>query len=195
MKTENSKFDLVILCIVSLIGFIFIGISLMAVIKNNPEGQLAESNLSQLQTRTSTVPINGICGASNGRVFENSPTTELCSTGNPSVIVLEDNPTGKFFVWQCIGSGGGIMASCSATANINSSTEKLDGMCGSSNKTKTKQMPTLQEEYCSAGNYVKGACETPVYDNIEKKWQSVCSWFCSGSNGGIAEKCFLTLVK
>ncbi|MCK9393766.1 hypothetical protein M0Q03_03110, partial [bacterium] len=129
MKTENPKFDSIILCVVALIGFIFIGISLITVIKNNPEWQSAESNLSLLQTKTSSVPINGICGAANGKIFENSPATELCSTGNPSVIILEEGQVGKFFVWQCIGSEGGITASCSATANINSSTTKLNGLC------------------------------------------------------------------
>jgi hypothetical protein len=196
MKTENSKFDSAVLFTVILIGFIFIAIASLSVIKSNGlYQQSAASNFTALKTKSSNVPVNGICGTTNGKVLEKSPTGELCSTGNPSIVILENKEVGTFYVWQCIGINGGITASCSATANINSSSKKINAVCGSSNKQEINKMPTTQEEYCELGSYVKGDCESPIYDSVSKKWKSTCSWLCSGDNGGTSEKCSAVLVK
>jgi hypothetical protein len=196
MKSEKSKFDSAILFTVILIGFIFIAIASLSVAKNNGlYQQSTASNFTALKTKSFNVPVNGICGAANSKVFEKSPTGELCSTGNPSVIILENKEVGTFYNWQCIGINGGITASCSATANINSSSKKIDASCGSSNNQEINKMPAVQEEYCNTGSYVKGDCEIPIYDSVSKKWKSTCSWLCSGGNGGTSEKCSAMLVK
>src|SRR5581483_8369233 len=60
--------------------------------------------------------INGECGTSNGGTFPSQPTTNLCSQGTATSIT---GITGSW-VWQCMGSGAGINASCSA--NVGQST-------------------------------------------------------------------------
>jgi len=54
-------------------------------------------------------PINGQCGTAHQQSFTSSPTTNLCSVGNPS------NVTGSGpWYWTCYGENGGTNASCSA---------------------------------------------------------------------------------
>ncbi|MFA6252309.1 MAG: hypothetical protein WCX74_02835 [Candidatus Paceibacterota bacterium] len=196
METETSKFDKVILSVVILIGAIFIGISILSITKNSGGLQQAASvNLTTLETKKENVPINGICGLSSGKVFESSPASDLCSTGNSSVVVLDKNDIGQFYVWQCIGINGGITASCNATANINDVSGKINGECGNSDGQEISKMPDAQEEYCRTGNYAKGDCAIPIYDSKDKKWKSNCSWTCVGDNGGGDKKCTAILVK
>jgi len=196
METETSKFDKIILSVVILIGAIFIGISILSITKNSGGLQQAASvNLSTLETKKENIPVNGICGSSSGKVFESPPASDLCSTGNPSVVVLDKNDIGQFYSWQCIGINGGITASCSATANINNILEKINGECGNSNGQEVNKMPDSQEEYCKSGNYAKGDCTIPIYDSKDKKWKANCSWMCVGDNGGSDKKCTATLVK
>jgi hypothetical protein len=57
-------------------------------------------------------PPDGICGASNAGKFDHPPTSDLCSQGSPSVVVLFNNT----FVWFCT---GGATATCSAMMNPN----------------------------------------------------------------------------
>ena len=54
-------------------------------------------------------PINGSCGASNGAMLSNKPTTGLCGTGAVSPV----SGTGPW-TWSCAGSNGGTTASCDA---------------------------------------------------------------------------------
>ena len=53
--------------------------------------------------------IDGVCGASNGKVFASKPATGLCSSGSPTA-VRDD----AMWYWGCEGSNGGSDASCSA---------------------------------------------------------------------------------
>jgi hypothetical protein len=55
------------------------------------------------------IPVNGACGNSNGKTLNAAPTTDLCSTGTPSIVT----GTGPWN-WSCSGSNGGITTSCSA---------------------------------------------------------------------------------
>jgi glucan endo-1,3-alpha-glucosidase len=58
---------------------------------------------------TSSIQINGVCGASNGANFTSTPTTGLCGTGTASTV----SGSGPWS-WSCTGSNGGATASCSA---------------------------------------------------------------------------------
>ena len=54
--------------------------------------------------------VNGTCNPlTNGGTFPVAPSTNLCSTGTPSVV----SGTGPW-TWTCAGAGGGTTASCSA---------------------------------------------------------------------------------
>lgn len=59
-------------------------------------------------------PIQGSCGSSNGQVFTTAPTTNLCSSGTPSSVLINSSS----YVWSCIGTGGGSTATCSATQPV-----------------------------------------------------------------------------
>lgn len=54
--------------------------------------------------------INGACGTADNGTFPTAPTTNLCSTGDPSV-VAGSGP----WTWSCSGQNGGSPASCSAS--------------------------------------------------------------------------------
>jgi hypothetical protein len=56
--------------------------------------------------------VNGICGAANGLPTLNPPTIGLCSSGTPSSVIPGAAPGP--YSWDCIGSGGGTGATCSA---------------------------------------------------------------------------------
>lgn len=57
--------------------------------------------------------MKGTCGTANG-VFTQTPpaTTDLCSTGTPSMVA--QLPDGSFS-WSCAGKGGGTSSSCSSS--------------------------------------------------------------------------------
>ncbi len=60
----------------------------------------------------SPVPINGICGSSDGVSFDNAPTTNLCSVGTATTVT----GTGPWY-WRCGGSNGGNTGYCAASIN------------------------------------------------------------------------------
>ena len=55
------------------------------------------------------IPVNGVCGSSNGATFAVLPTTNLCATGAAAQV----SGTGPWS-WSCGGTNGGSAASCSA---------------------------------------------------------------------------------
>ncbi|MBZ0092148.1 MAG: DUF1566 domain-containing protein [Sulfuricellaceae bacterium] len=57
-----------------------------------------------------SVPVNGVCGTSNGTSSASMPTTNLCSSGTPSAV----SGNGPWY-WNCNGLNGGAPANCSAT--------------------------------------------------------------------------------
>lgn len=54
-------------------------------------------------------PVNGVCGASNGKSFVSAPATNLCATGTPTVI----SGSGPWS-WECKGEFEGVTATCFA---------------------------------------------------------------------------------
>ncbi|MDD3032382.1 MAG: FISUMP domain-containing protein [Candidatus Pacebacteria bacterium] len=59
---------------------------------------------------TGTMPVNGVCGSSDGEGFYSTPTENLCSAGMASSV----SGTGPW-TWECVGLYGGTTDSCSAT--------------------------------------------------------------------------------
>jgi hypothetical protein len=55
-------------------------------------------------------PINGVCGASNGRTFSATPTANFCTSGTATSLA-GSGP----WNWNCTGSNGGTTAGCSAS--------------------------------------------------------------------------------
>ncbi len=71
------------------------------------------------------VPINGVCGLSDGVSFVLAPTGGLCITGTPTTV----SGTGPW-AWSCAGSNGGDTVNCSATAIITPPAVTCgDGIC------------------------------------------------------------------
>lgn len=56
------------------------------------------------------IPINGVCGTSNGKNFETTPTTDLCASGVTSAVTV----SGDKYTWNCEGEYNGTDTSCSA---------------------------------------------------------------------------------
>lgn len=64
---------------------------------------------------TLPLPINGVCGSSNGALFSTAPTTNLCGDGSTPTVSL--TVPGPGWSWTCLGSNGGTSANCSAGNN------------------------------------------------------------------------------
>ena len=87
-------------------------------------------------TASSTSPVNGACGSSNGATLASAPTTNLCTVGTASAV----SGTGPWS-WSCAGSNGGTTATCSAS---------LQAASGGSTGT----VPTLIQHVASSANPV-----------------------------------------
>jgi hypothetical protein len=111
--------------------------------------------------------LNGFCGPANGADALSAPTTNLCSVGIASQVV----GTGPWS-WTCIGSNGGLPASCSDILEVN-------GACGPANGT-VEIEPTTG--FCSAGTASQVTGSGP--------W----SWTCTGNNGGSTASCSASLI-
>jgi hypothetical protein len=72
-------------------------------------GNLNTAITTPVSFGTAPVPVNGVCGSSNGAFFLVAPTANLCNTGAASAV----SGAGSF-AWTCGGSNGGTTASCSA---------------------------------------------------------------------------------
>jgi hypothetical protein len=57
-----------------------------------------------------TVPVNGVCGSSNGAALSSAPTANLCTSGTASAV----SGSGPW-AWSCAAQNGGVAASCSAS--------------------------------------------------------------------------------
>lgn len=58
------------------------------------------------------LPLNGVCGSSNGQTLPTAPADNLCSVGTPSAV----SGSGPW-IWTCSGSNGGTTANCSANSS------------------------------------------------------------------------------
>ena len=124
---------------------------------------------ASLTSSSGNTVVNGACGASNGADLTSPPSTNLCSAGTASTVT----GTGPWN-WQCVGSGGGITASCSAQLEVN-------GSCGSANGVAVNTAPT--KNLCAAGGASAVSGTGP--------W----NWSCSGTNGGGTASCSAPLAQ
>ncbi len=111
--------------------------------------------------------VDAHCGSVNGSIQTAAPGGNLCSSGSPTT-VAGAGP----WLWTCVGSGGGVSASCSASTQAQN---KVDGGCGPAANTPTEIIPSAN--LCDSGS------ASTVYG--EGPW----TWTCSGFNGGIAASC------
>lgn len=111
-----------------------------------------------------TCAINGTCGSTNASYL--TPTTNFCSTGNPSGITL--NATS--WDWMCNGISGGTNASCSMPKII-------DGICGASNGIVLSSAPSA--DLCNS--------PTSLSWSVTGTWP--WNWQCAGVNGGLTTSC------
>lgn len=56
------------------------------------------------------ITVNGSCGSANNVPTAIAPAVDLCSSGTPTPL-LGSGP----WTWQCMGEGGGLTVSCSAS--------------------------------------------------------------------------------
>ena len=115
---------------------------------------------------------DGQCGASNNKTFGYIPYEGLCSVGNPSLVIENNNS----YTWTCSGINYGQSVSCSAIKTSNS----VNGVCGSSNNKSFYDAPS------------SGLCNVGTVSVILKNGNS-WFWNCNGSNNGVTDSCSANL--
>jgi hypothetical protein len=118
--------------------------------------------------------VDGACGSANGQSYaiNSGPTyAMLCSSGTSGV--LNSPPTNSGWSWNCIGSGGGTTASCSASVAVTAG-------CGSDT---TQVFPATQTptNLCASGGSATGL----TFNATTGAW----TWSCSDSSGGTPTNC------
>ncbi|MEK7153446.1 MAG: hypothetical protein AAB834_05845, partial [Patescibacteria group bacterium] len=88
---------------------------LYQVLAKNEFGSTVSSSNGIVGNTTCTVPVNGVCGLANGVSSATPPSSGLCNAGTPTPV----SDQGSSWVWQCLGSGEGSNASCSAPKLVN----------------------------------------------------------------------------
>jgi hypothetical protein len=115
---------------------------------------------------TSATRVDGKCGAAQGQSFVETPKTDLCLAGQPSIV----SGSGSW-IWACKGANGGFSVTCKA----NKSSNKVNGTCGKAHGSYVSVKPTT--ELCQSG--------TPTSVSRSGPW----TWSCKGVNGGSSENC------
>ncbi|MFZ2522854.1 MAG: hypothetical protein WAW92_00540 [Minisyncoccia bacterium] len=125
----------------------------------------------------SNIDTDGSCGtaAINYTPNQTNFSGSFCASGvaSPSSPGFPD--PGFTTTWQCLGSGNGIDATCSATRDP---LAPIYGSCGTANRTYLWAESSYgTDTFCSSGNLSPG---TPSFPNpgFSSLWQ------CLGSNGG-----------
>jgi hypothetical protein len=116
--------------------------------------------------------VNGACGPASGKATATPPDTGLCNAGT-----YEWTSGSGPWYWECIGSGGGSTASCSASL---ASSNAVNGACGPSSGTTVSSPPDTG--LCNAGTYEYVSGTGPWY------------WECIGSSGGSTASCSASLA-
>jgi hypothetical protein len=127
------------------------------------------------------ISVDGRCGSALDSTYASSPTSDLCSVGTASAVVL----SGEIWRWSCEGSNLRKSAFCYANvagaknaAPPSGPAEVMaDGQCGSSSNGTYASSPA--SGLCSAGT------ANDVVLN-EGTWE----WSCNGSGGGTDVFCY-----
>ncbi|HAX91542.1 MAG TPA: hypothetical protein DCY07_04950 [Rhodospirillaceae bacterium] len=110
---------------------------------------------------------NAVCGDASTRGHRETPSQNLCSVGDPTIV--EGNGP---WTWSCEGGSGGASVPCKAT-------RLLDGVCGIAHGSMYDKAPN--EGLCTAGNPTRVTGMGPF------------DWSCSGDNGGVTVSCTAAL--
>ncbi|BFT95256.1 MAG: hypothetical protein MNSN_00970 [Minisyncoccus archaeiphilus] len=109
MNKKEKHFDNLVLMAVMLIGLLFIGVSLKAVIKEGGEGRMAASGMNTIKLESismaNPVDINGKCGP-----VDKDMTNGSCELG----VMINKKIISNKLTWDCKGSGKGETAHCYA---------------------------------------------------------------------------------
>lgn len=119
--------------------------------------------------------VPGVCGIANGVNYSSPPPApSLCSVGN----VAGFSGTGPW-TWSCLGSGGGLPASCSTAAAV--IVAAVNGACGSTVTAST--LTSASAGLCSTGTVGSFSGTGP--------W----NWNCNGSGAGsTSQSCSATVI-
>lgn len=130
---------------------------------------------------------NGSCGAADGGSYASTPTTDLCSEGSQSSVVINGNR----YNWNCLGANGGTSANCSAAVigngvcgpafNGNFDGPPVAGLCSSGGLT--GQYTETRNYTCSFSTLFDG----PLYDYPCS--EQIYLWTCEGEPGGLSQNC------
>lgn len=115
------------------------------------------------------VRMDGRCGAANNVATGSYPVSAFCDAGqvqNTDTVASDGS-----FNWNCAGTGGGNLASCSAP-------RRIDASCGAANGSSTSSFPAAG--LCASGNAQN--LDTVASDGS-------FNWNCNGSNGGGSSAC------
>ncbi|PKV47892.1 hypothetical protein CLU92_5365 [Janthinobacterium sp. 61] len=126
-----------------------------------PSGMLDLIPKAHTFPATPTVPApKPTCGPSGGSILPAAPSTFLCSSGNPSVVLSTTNDGETTYKWTCSNTKGA--ASCMAY-------KREPGVCGASNGTTISSTPDM---LCASGDP----------SNLKLNGNQY-SWFCTGNYG------------
>lgn len=118
--------------------------------------------------------MNGTCGSVNGTQVGEEPNRNLCAEGKIKGFYFDYAK--NEWVWNCAGSGGGIVSKCKAY--YSSDLVKTNGQCGLAASEPTETVPVM------------GLCEKGVATEVSGNgpW----SWMCKGVSGGKDVRCSAT---
>lgn len=118
------------------------------------------------------IPVNGVCGSSNGQSLDSAPVSGLCAVGTASVLA----GTGPW-TWTCNGINGGTVASCSTTPYLYVLNVTIAGS-GGGNVTSNPAGISCSSGICSA-NFNSGSSvtltATPNVTSTFFGWSGNCS--------------------
>ncbi|MDD4409616.1 MAG: Kazal-type serine protease inhibitor family protein [Candidatus Pacebacteria bacterium] len=122
--------------------------------------------------------VDGICNSPQRLTSGFIAINSLCSEGIPSGFAFSNDR----WIWECKGTNGGKIASCSEKYIFNSFLEKFEnGICGSINGTRSGKEPV--SDFCK-----QGRMKDFYYDYNSGKWM----WKCIGSGSGATVNCEVT---
>lgn len=123
-------------------------------------------------------PVNGVCGSSDGNtyVWDNKPTSSLCSFGSPTSVTKVVRDGTDRWTWKCTGSNGGSTSSCSADIAYKMTVIK-EG-CGAGRVTDDRDPHKINCGGDCSGNFTAQWVElkqNPITGNAFVAWEKLWS--------------------
>jgi hypothetical protein len=112
--------------------------------------------------------VDATCGVANNVPTANMPSSDLCSSGDPTAV----SSSVDTWIWQCLGIDGGTDTSCAAPRSA-------DGTCGPANGSNVYVSPT------------SGLCATGSSSTVSGSGPFL--WDCLGAHGGSSASCSANL--